>query len=171
MKKAQLQQIFIYIFALIVIGLVLYFGVRALTGTKKVATAVEIENFIRDVRSEYETILSLGPGSYEIKSIFAPSGITEICFTADQVSETNAINEASSASIGKEIYGFKQAGSQDNVFIIDARGTVQRSFKLEKLDIDNSQAGNQIVCFRVAGGRFTIRFENAGDVVKISRTF
>jgi hypothetical protein len=86
MKKGQLlSQPFIYIFYLVVIILILYFGIRVIGNIKNTESEVEYSTFINEINSKINTIRNDAHGSrISLKDIRVPDEITEICFTMDE---------------------------------------------------------------------------------------
>lgn len=78
-KKAQVQQVFIYIVSLIVVALVLLYGYESVIYLKDWSDRVTLMNFERRLKTSIEK-MSPEYGSYSKLELEAPSGFTYICF-------------------------------------------------------------------------------------------
>src|SRR3989344_3584699 len=80
MHKGMTQQIFIFIFALIMMALVLLFGVRQLSVVTTTADKVETLVFIDDFTKEIQSYTNFDIGSSKQVRLSLPSGINQVCF-------------------------------------------------------------------------------------------
>jgi len=88
MKKAQVQtQAFIYIFAIIVVSLILIVGVRAIFSFKKDTEKISLVNFQTDIKTRIAGVAA-EYGSVEKVSILLPKEFKQVCF-ADKYTPYN----------------------------------------------------------------------------------
>ena len=80
MQKGMSQQVFIFIFALIMMALVLIFGVRQLFVVTDTATTVETLSFVEDFKQEVQAYTNFDVGSSKQVKLSLPSGVNQICF-------------------------------------------------------------------------------------------
>ena len=82
MKKGELlSQPFTYIFALILIGLLFFFGYKAINSFQEKAQLVELANFVNDLKSNVKTYYNFDTGSSKQLSLSLPKKVKKICFT------------------------------------------------------------------------------------------
>ena len=79
-KKAQIEsQMFIYIFTLIVIGLLLYLGVKWLIDLSNKGNQVNVAQLKVDMENAFEEI-KYNYGSWRYEEFLIPNGVNKICF-------------------------------------------------------------------------------------------
>lgn len=156
-KKAEIEsQIFIYIFALIVISLILVFGIKAINSFRKDTEKISSVNFQVDMKSLIANIASQY-GSIEIADISLPKDYRKVCFVDDMTtaSETAAyplIKDALSTS--------------DNIFLIKAQSDIE-SFKLDTpIQVDNN--GAHFLCVDNINGKIRFTIEGKARYAEIS---
>ena len=85
MHKGMTQQIFIFIFALIMMALVLVFGIRQLFVVTDTASTVETLAFVEDFKKEVQTYTTFDAGSTKNVRISVPSAVHQLCFFNPQL--------------------------------------------------------------------------------------
>ena len=124
MKKAQIQsQIFIYVFALLVISLILFFGIKSISSFKKDTEKVIMVNFITDLKSQVNSITSEYDSIQKV-SLDLPKEYKVVCFI-DKNANTpyEIVNEYSN--------------TDNNIFILKENNMLEEEFNAGKLDIIN----------------------------------
>lgn len=89
-KRGQTQQIFTYIFALVVAGLIIGFGYYAITNVLDLFHKVDTIKFNKDFEKQINIYYDFAPGTNGNIKLRTPDGIKAICFV-DQGS-LNEIN-------------------------------------------------------------------------------
>lgn len=74
------QQVFIFLFALLLVALVLVFGVKQLLLVMSTADKVETLKFVDDFRKQVQTYAGFGIGSSKQLIIPLPSTVDQVCF-------------------------------------------------------------------------------------------
>ncbi|PIN86736.1 hypothetical protein COV19_03300 [Candidatus Woesearchaeota archaeon CG10_big_fil_rev_8_21_14_0_10_44_13] len=161
-KKAQAEKIFMYAVALIIVGMILLFGYKAiakLTKTSESATMAKFKNEIRnkiDIGSAY--------GRISTEDFETAVKYKSICFIA----------ERDAKNLNKEFMGdyplaADVAESEDNAFLYD--GQTIEPFKVDPFEVDENSAdayGPDAICIPIVNGRFSLRLEGLGDRTLIS---
>ncbi|MDD5253778.1 MAG: M64 family metallopeptidase [Candidatus Nanoarchaeia archaeon] len=80
MKRGQISQVFIYLFALLIIVFVLIFGFSLFSKSKQYGESVDIQNFVSTLSSKIESLNQLEEGSEQTFLYLLPSTIDKICF-------------------------------------------------------------------------------------------
>ncbi|MDD5177956.1 MAG: hypothetical protein PHT54_01580 [Candidatus Nanoarchaeia archaeon] len=83
MKKGVISQSFIYIFAAIIMILILILGFSIFSKSKKYAEDVDIQSFVQTLNSKITKINGLEEGSESVFSYALPSSINKICFATN----------------------------------------------------------------------------------------
>ena len=80
-KKAINNQIFVYIFAILVIGLILIFGIRTIGQVKIKGDQAEVVKFFNDVDAIVERVYDYDVGSsVTLDKIRVPGVVKRVCF-------------------------------------------------------------------------------------------
>lgn len=113
MKRAQISgQIFIYILAIIIAGLIILYGYRAVDDLIKRQRDVALINFKTELIGDIEKVAG-SYGELKTQTYVLPPGTTEICFVDFNIKPT---------LIGKPEYnlinGVIQSGAEQNIFLI-----------------------------------------------------
>lgn len=173
-RNAQVAgQIFIYVIAVVVVGLIVAYGYSAIKGFGQRGEEVEyitlrtsIENSVKAITSDYGSIkrpdISI-PGKYEMicfvdKSRAGDAGSTDIC-TSRSGSEDFYQPIACS--------GWKTG--RDNAFMIPDGS---ESFDVGTITIRNEgepYAGQPFICFEVVNNKIKLQLTGLGDKVEVSK--
>ena len=113
MKKGISTQIFIWIFAMVVLGVIIYFGFDMINKTWCFGKGVDVVKFNQDFEDEVREVYLLSKGSNKKIELNVPSEYDEICFF-DRTKSYNA-NKITNNEI-KEIIELDQ--SMNNVFFV-----------------------------------------------------
>ena len=167
MKKAQVQQVFIYIMVILVVGTILLLGVRAIMNIMDKACDVNEVVFkkeLEDAMSKYSRSGNLG---YE--TIKVPCNYDELCFTNQSATDCEAIsvgNDPRSERINQVLQNECEAGTGNNVFITQGQYTTPL-FAIDNLII--GEIGGAF-CVQPRGNNYHIRLEGIGSgQVQISK--
>jgi hypothetical protein len=145
MKKAQIQQVFIYLMAIIVIGTILFIGLRAMMDLGDKACEAQEVTFKQDLERAITKYTGLGSLGHE--SIKVPCEYEELCFINTTMNCDNIDNE-----IIKQECNLRTGY---NVFV--KKGIETKSlFSIENLNVDG------YLCINATGNRYNIKFEGLG---------
>ena len=110
MRKGMTQQVFIFIFALIMMALVLTFGVRQLGIVIDTADKVETLTFIEALKKEVLTYYNFDVGSNKYLILPVPSDVNQICFFNNQLPVQGITDSVFKALL--------QGDKKNNVFVL-----------------------------------------------------
>lgn len=156
--KGQINQIFVFIMAIVVAGLILLFGIRFIGDYLEKQDQILLTDFINDVETR---VSSTSFGSVDISSFRLPKDYEMVCFVDYE-------NSPSDPSLHSKIVADVQSrggvfGNEFNnaMFLIDTKGTPEEN--------DDSIQSNVVgkvkvsdpywVCFTSGSGRLSLRFE------------
>ncbi|HLC56908.1 MAG TPA: hypothetical protein VJJ23_06735 [Candidatus Nanoarchaeia archaeon] len=160
MKKGQNQLIFIYIFAIVVIGLIVIFGYRAIKNFKDLGDEGQIVLFIDGIKNKVNDVYSLDKGSsIKLDDIILPSKVREICFVDVDMPLNDIIDDE---LIDQVVRDSLDSGSQNNLFFVPQRG---QSLSKVRFFVEHIKPIENPLC--VTDMRITL--ENKGDYVSVSR--
>ena len=148
MKKAQVQQVFIYIMAIIVIGAILLLGLRAILGFFDRACEVDEIAFKRDIEDLLNRYSRYGNRGFE--TLRVPCDYNELCFID---LENRNCNDITNEVIKEECL----ANTNENVFI--TRGQFTESL----FSIPNIAVANGFTCIEPRSNRYHLRLEGVGQ--------
>lgn len=172
-RKGQVAgQIFIYVIAVVVVGLIVAYGYSAIKGFSKRGEEVEyitlktnIENSVKAITSDFGSIKRPDftvPGKYEM-----------VCFVdKTRAADADATDICTLRTGNEDIYqpiacsGWKTG--RDNVFMIPDGS---ESFDVGTISIVNSgesYAGQPFICFEVVNNRIKLQLTGKGDKVEVS---
>lgn len=144
MKKGVAEQVFIYIFALIVMALVLVFGFRSILDIKEKAELTEISKFISNLKDLINTYYNFDVGSSKEIKLNAPSKVNEICFVNPKQEIKGKISDAF-------FYETLKENTKYNVYILplDAYPEPAPDFIIEHLEVNEK---NNPLCIKTKDG-------------------
>lgn len=158
----MLSQPFTYIFALIVIAMIVGFGfylVQRLMGT---ANLVDIAKFNIDLQNKVTNVNLASPGTADLVDLPVPQGIRTICFADTKSPLTTTLIEDEGVATDIENY----ADTDKNVFFGMA---TDKYTPLTPTTIKLIKPSPNPLCIDVLGGRLKAGIENKGkNIVTIS---
>jgi len=157
MKKAQTQQVFIYIMVILVVGAILLLGYKSINDIMNKSCAVDEATFKNDFNQLLER--NSGYGDIYRTPLGVPCDVDAICFVNKTVTnpETTITNPL--------ILQSYQAGAKDNVFVV--KGTTIKPL----LTKDNLEVKDQFFCVNNTAGKFSIVLEGIGKgIVQVSKS-
>lgn len=80
MQKGMTQQVFIFIFALIMMAFILMFGVRQVFLVTDTSDKIQTLSFVEDFKKEVQTYANFDIGSNKLVKLSVPSAVNQICF-------------------------------------------------------------------------------------------
>lgn len=169
MKKAQLlSEPFTYIFALIVIAVIVGFGFYLVTKTTIFAGEVDIAKFKNDFSTKVQEINLLSPGSGELYEASVPAGIRGICFV-DLTTGTNTLaSKIDFPDVKQDVDLDITAEKKDNNVYFQM--TTADQAKISPVKISKLKPAGNPLCLTVTGGRLKVGLENKGKYVEITKS-
>ena len=162
MKKAQIiGQVFIYILTVVVIGIIVLLGYRAISGIINQGCRVDEVNFKTDIESFISKYSAYG--SVNKESMPVPCSYTQVCF----VSNDKIINPNGFSMQNKLIEAGVKSGVQQNVFLIDNKKMPKAIAYSEKINATDQPAYTGYICINPTNGKFNILFTGRGSTVVI----
>lgn len=159
MKRGQLDQPFVIIFALVVGAVILILGYYSVTNLMKTAGSVETAKFYSDLKRNVNIYYDFAPGSNALVKLNVPDGIRGVCFVElDDVDENNIKFE----DVSKLVKAFKNAGDYNVFFSVD-----KDAEKPNPLRIDRLKPKENPLCKDTFGG-LEIILTNKGRYVEVS---
>jgi hypothetical protein len=161
MKKAQVQQVFIYLMVLLVVGGILLIGIKIFGSITEQGCDVEMAAFQADLRELIED--SDDYGDITSDEIGSPCGYDRLC-----IIDSEFVTHPSSAEHSK----IQEIHTQNNLIKTEIEvGTLNNVFLIKGNDIiplyalDNvivSEEDGRVICFNVSSGKFYLRLEGKG---------
>lgn len=157
-------QIFTYISAVVIVGVVFYIGTSAIINYWDKYNEAQLIKFQKQLVTDVNKVLS-EPDSMETESYNLPSGYAQICFIN--------VNEAPplAASVPKDfrlVHDSWSSGALENVFLL-GEGEIH-SFFIG--DAENAkptlQVENRYMCIEGIDGAFKLRFVGQGAFTTVS---
>jgi len=159
-RKSQIAQVFIYILALFIFALILYYGYYSISSFIKRGEEVTYIKFKTSLESEVEAILPQF-GSVSIfnqnKPLKAPGNVERVCF----VSYSKVMAGDGSGIADPVIKLSVQSRTEENVFLFPREERTPIS--LLRIEVDQG-----FECIDIKQGRLDIRLESFGNHVKIT---
>jgi len=122
-KKGVEMQVFTFLFALILIALILGYGLKSVVRVKTVSEDVELGDFVFRLRDEVEMMASFEVGSSKQVKLFLPEKVERVCFfdggrdiTMGNLDET--LQQYLETNLGKNIFVMPFMFAQ-NVFLVE----------------------------------------------------
>jgi len=165
-KKSQISQVFIYIMALFIFALILYYGYYSISSFIQRGEEVAFIKFKTELESEFDVLLpQYGSVSIfnEKKPLKVPSDVEEICFvSSDLLGRTIDKLPGSLRNYQKDrtIKLSVAEGAEENVFIIPREE--RPSIYLTHIKVDDD-----FLCIPIKQGRLDIRLESFGNYIQI----
>lgn len=155
-KKAQTEQIFQYIFVLVVTAAVIFIGFKGVGYIKNTGQDVELANFYTDVKAGVERNYNLGELSKTDLDLLAPPNTRLICFlNPKEVDDFSVIKDQ---TLRTKISGLSNA-KDDNLYI-------SLKEKMVTYKIENMKAKDGIQC-KQQPGDLKLIFENKGAYTEL----
>ncbi|GEM_PF-4579548 len=125
MKGQVSSQVFMFIMAAIVIGIVVIVGARSVVHMSSMSHEVSTVQFERDIENTFSNI---NYGDLKITSFNMPTGVREVCFCGSNKDEYNLpkCTVEGSDEINKSIRLMKNNNDNETVFIILSDGKIHR---------------------------------------------
>jgi len=153
-------QMFVYISGIIIIGMIIFFGLRIFNNASKISEKYVSNEFQNKIKSDVNSLIDAS-GSYNTNKYILPKGFDEICF----------INPSSfekySTKIGDlpnypMIQDSISSGSNNNVFLFSSKSF--GAFYINNLELIDPP---YFACSSAIRGVVSVKFISFGDMVSI----
>jgi len=164
-SKAQLSQVFIYIFAAVLAVSIMLYGYRMIKGFGQRTEQIALVRFKTDLESEIRTIAS-DYGSVKKVELTLPSRYTKVCFV-DFSKPIGVIESSKTCTPGNP--DFNPLGCDawkdqtQNIFLVPWTDFVIKTEKIEITEPDGA------LCIQTINNRITLRLEGLGDRAKLEK--
>ncbi len=157
-SKAQTQHVFLYLFAIIIIGALVLIGYKSISKITSAGCDAGKETFKSQLLSMLEQYDSRG--SLHTEKLSVPCSFTKLCFLD---SDTILGSEGVSPSAPKIIQDTQSSRSHTNIWI--NKGTAwEAAGWSEKVEI---RSDDHFVCIQARGGTFPLQFNGTGRKTSI----
>jgi hypothetical protein len=152
-RRAQTQQVFIYILAILIVGATLLFGFKAIKGIIHQQCDVDQTTYITELKQMIEQNTNYLDSSR--KTIKAPCEYNQLCFINTTLNNPDVLSNYPSL---KQEYS---AGTGNNVFLVSSSGT-RALFGLDSIVIDGASPGSGVLCLNSTGNLFYLKLDGIG---------
>lgn len=156
--RGQINQVFLFLVAIIVIIATLYIGFRLFTGFSGAACDAvqsDFESRIDEVIQE-----NIVRGSRNIVRVKPPCAAQELCFV-----HRDSIGRESFSSNHGIIVSSVNLGVESNVFLVSDEGVIPITYDSRIMTED----ADTDTCLAISSGGFEFRTEGGGDEIRIYR--
>ena len=163
MKKGELMsQPFMYIFIIVVLAFVLFFGVKMIINLINFSDKAQVANFVNDFKGRISDVYSDNYGStVSLDNIKVPKNIFEVCVLNSNFPIDFSLinNDEFRAKLNLSV-----DGNNDNLFLYgDFDESSLESYKIDNLEIDLINP----VCSVIEDNNIDFVFENKGNRVVV----
>lgn len=182
-RKAQINQVFVWLIIALVIGATALFGVRSIGGLLEDKCSIDLIKFEEDLRDR--TMLNNDFGSVHQEIFSAPCDYSFVCFVdARAIEDAQATNNPGASYLDEEVLAEQPESLQpfipfiknsvsdgvpENVFLFNDKDPVPSGYIREvrvgetREEVQQSYVGEySINCIQARSGRFTIIMEGLG---------
>lgn len=165
-KKGQLlSQPFTYIFALVVVAMIVSLGFYLITRTTKIASDVDVAKFKIDFEKKVLEISYLTPGSGDDVNMVAPTGVNGVCFL-DMKAGSLEVDKIKFSDIKNDVELFLEAEkTSNNMFFSITKG---KTASIKSVQIPKLKPKTNPLCVEFTSGRMKVGLENKGKYVEVS---
>jgi len=160
--KGQAQQIFVYIMVIVIVGLLILFGFKAINSFTKQSCEVREISFIEEFEATAQE--HRGYQSMHTTKLRPYCDITEVCFVDSAFLENEAApNVPNDATDHFVILDSVNNHAKRNLFLVDQKGLVND----RDVYIPNLIVKDKVLCVPVINGYFNVRFIGTGSGTNI----
>ena len=162
-KGQMIGQIFVFILAMVILVLIVFFGFKAMAGFQNTGEEVGLVKFETELKSSIKTI-SLDYGSMRKKIISLPSNYKKLCFI-DLSQREKAI-----AALGQYpiIRNALEDGSDQNIFLDPMAKIEIEVGKITLKTKKDNKYGTPVLCVPIQKGKVELRLEGLGGSAGIT---
>ena len=148
-------QIFVYILILIIAGLIVLFGYRAVTSLKQKSSQISLVQFENKLKNDIETI-AIKAGTVKTEKYSLPSGYSEVCFVdLEHINPDDIMNHPL-------IKDSVESNAAQNVFLIGPDSF--ETYYIKALQISNYP---YFSCHNIMMGTIELQIEGKGDAAAV----
>jgi hypothetical protein len=161
-KGEVTSQMFMYITAAIIAGVLLLVGGSAIVKLMSTSKTASDSYFKDSLISYFETVNSLSFGSSRIKDFKIMSEFKTMCFISKDL-----MASPSTANTGyQEIDSSLKASSLNNIYLLSSKSMY--SFEVDEISgFDSSLTSNNFYCHDIVGGNVKLTLKSKGDSIEI----
>jgi len=164
-KKGQMAgQVFIYITAIIVIGVIALIGYNAIDKIVKKSCDADQATFKLDIENEIESRTS--DGSVYMEKLNAPCEYDTICFVDASIINSPVARVSFQCTNNTIIQNSVRQGIQQNIFVISNQQTKQLGYS----ELISSTDPSKCLCIKERSNKFYLTFSGRGTSTEISAT-
>ncbi|MBS3167491.1 hypothetical protein J4403_04805 [Candidatus Woesearchaeota archaeon] len=158
MNKKGFEQIYVYIFVIIVVAITFVVGFKAINALKEKQSQVELISFYNDLDREVKKFYNADYLSADDITLNLPSSIKKVCFTTDKIDINLNSFDITSKAIMQNKYG---GTSRKNVFIFpDTAAKPNQGYYF----IKNLEVSQNPLCIQTKSGSLSFTLQNKGEV-------
>ncbi len=158
-RRGQAEHVFLYILTIVVIGLIVLFGYKAIASLLEIGGTAQKVRFQKDFQNAVAQGRSYG--RITTHTFAVGEEYTKLCMI-----DENAIDRAGSLAGSNVqnplIVDSVESGTPENAFLVKEDGTIE-PYTVEPLEV--TYGG---LCVPVSSGKARIRFEGLGNRIKVS---
>jgi len=149
-KTAQATRMLIYVMTIVIVGLVLVFGYRAIAAITNTGEKASLLTF----KNDFTNAVAQGSsyGRIGVQDFVVGGGYKQLCLASLDAPELAFSHQLVRDAI--------RSGTADNAFL--TTDSIIEPFTVNRVDVEG---GGQ--CFPVQNGRVRLRFEGKGDRTKV----
>ncbi|MBR9699308.1 hypothetical protein GOV09_02540 [Candidatus Woesearchaeota archaeon] len=164
MNKAQIAgQIFVYIVAVVIVGVLLIFGYQAIRDFQNRTDSITLLNFQKDMERAIDSITNQY-GTVKNVEFHLTTDYHEVCFVTYDGVFYGEIEFTGYPLIYDTIED--NAEPTKNVFLVGAKNEVVESYDIGKISLSSGV----FECYDVVRGKIKLEIEGKGTYVKISES-
>ena len=164
-RKGQTNQVFIWIFVLVLASLILLFGFKMVRDTSEFSDDVLVNNFFSNLNSKINKYYYLSLGSVGDEKFELPKDVECVCFVNGDVDNVGNCGKEKTKELINNVRAVQKDKEKDNVFLI-----LDKSFTKTRDHIDNLGVGTNPSCIEVKNGLLEVTLENIGSYVDVKKT-
>jgi len=143
-KKGEMQQVFIYILGVVIMGMLLLFAYRGIKSIMVTSEKADLEKFKTDFANTIDEMSAYGRG--RVDTVKTPANFGKLCLIdQSKTGETGVTLVDSSVS----------AGSDNTVYLVSADGASVEAFKTDPMQVGDGSN----TCFDISLGKVKLNME------------
>lgn len=170
-RKSQIQQVFIYILAIIVFSMILLYGYKSIKGLGQKADDVILLQLKTKITSTVKKAVS-DYGSVIREELDIPGDYDRVCFV-DLSKSSEALDQEVCDSVSPDyeplVCDSWEANAKSNMFLLSKSGDVL-TYDIGDIRIEKDEGGviEYYECINVLQQKIVLRLEGEGDYVLLS---
>ncbi|MBN2457746.1 hypothetical protein JXB31_01285 [Candidatus Woesearchaeota archaeon] len=162
-KKSQAQQIFIYLLTLLIIGLMMFFGLKWVWQIVNIEDEINVAQFRVDLENSFDKIRpNYGSWKYEVFDI--PKGINKVCFVEhskyNDMKDDAGLCDPDNITAYDPVMCYAWENGDENVLF--------DSTVVDSLQIKNLKVEDGYLCLDVDSRKIRFKMRGLGDSVMVS---